>query len=125
MRALDSLIVAVLARVEVPAALWRKHRAGALDREEAEALVSEFTLDFRGTESEPPRFHAVRLTSSVLDAAAGHVAVHGLRAYEAVQLACAVAAHAADPQCAGFACFDADLRAAAAASGLDLVPSPS
>jgi predicted nucleic acid-binding protein len=50
-------------------------------------------------------------------------AVHALRAYDAVQLACALAARDAVPECQTFAAFDRQLRAAAAAEGFALVPS--
>ncbi len=47
---------------------------------------------------------------------------YGLRAYDAVQLASAEAARAADPGCDSFACFDASLRDAAAGAGFALYP---
>jgi predicted nucleic acid-binding protein len=53
----------------------------------------------------------------VIDDAAHLVAVHLLRAYDAVQLATARAVRAADPSCTTFACFDQQLAQAAAAEG--------
>jgi hypothetical protein len=44
-----------------------------------------------------------------------------VRAYDAVQLASALAARAANPGCREFACFDEGLRAAAAREGFALV----
>jgi predicted nucleic acid-binding protein len=108
--------------VEVPAALWRKHRIGELSREDAEVLSRAFEADFHGTRSEPPRFAAVAIVAELLERATGLVAAHDLRAYDGVQLACALAARTADPQCAEFACFDGSLRAAASAHDLHPVP---
>ncbi len=109
--------MSALARVEVPAALWRKRRVRELSAQQAGHLVREFEADLLGTPSEPPRFAVVRPTSAVLDAAAQLVAAHGLRAYDGVQLASALAAEDSH-----FACFDSDLRVAAAAEGFELVP---
>lgn len=121
-RELAPLVVSALARVEVPAALWRKHRTGELTWEDADVLCRAFEADFHGTASEPPRFAAVAIVAEVLERAAGLVAAHGLRAYDGVQLACALAARTADPQCEEFACFDGSLRAVAAAHDLHPVP---
>jgi hypothetical protein len=41
-RALEAVIVSAIARVEVPAALWRKERLGELDAAQAEVLVQAF-----------------------------------------------------------------------------------
>lgn len=121
-RELGPFVVAQLARVEVPAALWRKQRMGQLAPEAASVLVAEFEADYFGTEAEPARFAAVTCTASILDGAARLVAVHGLRAYDAVQLGSALAAAGADPECATFAAFDRELRHAAAAEGFTLAP---
>lgn len=53
----------------------------------------------------------------------GGLAVHGLRAYDAVQLATAQAVREAAPGCAAFAAFDKNLRGAAAMEGFALVPA--
>ena len=122
-RQLDVLVVSHLARVEVPAALWRKQRMGELTAEDAQVLTAEFEADWFGTGKEPPRFAAVVVTSGLLDQAAQLCASHGLRAYDAVQLSCAVAARTADESCRSLAAFDQSLRAAAAAEGFELVPA--
>jgi hypothetical protein len=121
-RALDVLVVSGIARVEVPAAIWRKERAGDLDAADAEVLTAAFEADWFGTEGEPPRFAAIGLSPELLDGAAAETAAHGLRAYDAVQLASALAAREGDPDCHEFACFDDELRVAAARSGFSLVP---
>jgi hypothetical protein len=56
----------------------------------------------------------VALRALLLEHAAALVAAHGLRADDAMQLACARAARNADPQVSVFLCFDSGLRAAAA-----------
>jgi predicted nucleic acid-binding protein len=121
-RDLEILVVAQVSRVEVPAALWRKHRSGELSADEARVLVAEFEADLFGTADEEPRFVVVAVDQPIYDDAARLAAVHGLRAYDAVQLAAARAARAADPECDELAVFDRDLRAAAAREGFGLVP---
>lgn len=122
MRSLEAVAVSAVARVEVPAALWRKQRAGDLSAGATGILARTFEADFHGDEPAPPRFSVVAVTTAVLDEAAGLVAVQALRAYDAVQLACALLARGADPECTAFACFDEGLRQAAAERGFTLVP---
>lgn len=112
-------MVSEIARVEVPAALWRKQRGGGLDRTAAQVLTASFHADLTG---DPPRFASVAIGTGLMVAAARLVAVHPLRPYHAVQLASALAARKADPACTDFACFDGALRDAAAAEGLTPLP---
>ncbi len=121
-RALDVLVISALARVEVPSALWRKARTGELEDATAGTLVTAFELDFHGDRDSDPRFTIVAPTESVLVAAAEEAGRHALRAYDAVQLASALAVREVDPRCDGFACFDAELRRAASRAGFTLVP---
>jgi uncharacterized protein len=121
-RRLDAVAVSALARVEVPGALWRKYRAGDLPPEDAAVLTADFEADFSGDATEPPRFWIVGATLSVLERAARLVASHELRAADAVQLASAMTVREADPDCRQFVCFDARLRAAAAANAFELLP---
>lgn len=122
-RSLATLVVSQLARVEVPAAVWRKHRLGELTAGDSAVLVAAFEADYFGTELEAPRFAAVAATAAVLDDAARLTGVHGLCAYDAVQLAAARAARSADDGCTSFAAFDTSLRSAAAAEGFALLPT--
>ena len=112
-RRLEVLLVSCLARVEVPTAIWRKRRRGELTAEQADVLAAAFEVDYRGTDDEPPRFVVVGIVPELLDDAVVLARAHGLRAYDAVQLASARAARAVDPSCDGFACADRSLRAAA------------
>jgi predicted nucleic acid-binding protein len=120
---LRNLAIAQLARVEVPAALWRKQRMGELSVGDARLLTSDFEADFFGTDTEAPRFAAAAATAAVLDEAARLCAAHGLHACDAVQLSTALAVQRADESCSAFAAFDRLLRTAAAVEGFDLVPS--
>lgn len=108
--------------MEVPAALWRKHRAGEVSAEHAATLVRAFEVDWLGRPPASGRFAVVALTDRMLNEAAGLCATDGLRGYDAVQLASASAARAADPACRALACFDSDLREAAARRGFVLTP---
>lgn len=106
----------------MPAALWRKARTGELEDATASILVSAFELDFHGELDTSSRFTVLSLTQPVLVAAALEAARHGLRAYDAVQLASALAVREVDPRCSQFACFDLDLRRAASRAGFLLLP---
>lgn len=117
------LVVSHLARVEVPAALWRKVRMGELDAPDAHLLTRAFKADFAGAPGDEPRFGVVALAHRVLDEAARLVPLHGLRAADAIQLASAIEARRAVPDCATVVCYDTDLRRAAAAEGFALTPS--
>jgi len=122
-RGLHPLLACELARVEVPAALWRKQRMGVITPAQASVLVAAFEVDYHGAADQARRFVAVGVTGAVLDAAARLCAVHRLRAHDAVQLATAQAAATVLPDCRAFAAFDASLRAAAAMEGFALVPA--
>lgn len=115
-------MISLLARVEVPAAIWRKHRLGDLDAADARILIDAFEFDLSGDDRDPPRFAAIALPATLLESAARMAGVHGLRAYDAVQLASACVAQQADSECDTFACFDAALRRAAAAEGFSVIP---
>lgn len=117
-RAMPLFVVSAVARVEVPAAIWRKHRTGQLSTAHAGVLTRAFEADWLDLDGP---FVPVALGSALLEDAAALVATHGLRAYDGVQLACAVAARAADPDIDTLLCFDTDLGAAAAREGFTLV----
>ena len=85
-------------------------------------LTAAFEADWFGTQDEAPRFTAVSATPALLDDAARLCAIHGLRACDAVQLACALAARAVLPECRTVVAFDRQFRGAAAAEGFTLVP---
>jgi uncharacterized protein len=122
-RALEGVVVAQIARVEVPAALWRKQRMGQLSVEQSAVLVAAFDADWFGTQQGAPRrFEIVRMTALIIEDAARLTGVHGLRAYDAVQLATARAVRTADPDTTRFIAFDHSLRDAAAVEGFATLP---
>jgi uncharacterized protein len=121
-RALSPLIISQLARVEVPSAIWRKQRMGELSHSDAHLLVREFEADYHGDGEREPRFAVVAADAMVLDNAARLVAVHGLRAFDAVQLSSACLAADVDPDCDHLAAFDDRLRSAAITEGFLLLP---
>lgn len=118
-----NLVVSALARVEVAAAVWRKYRASQLSGQDAALLRAQFESDLIGASPASPSIDVVPATDAILRSAAEVTVMRALRAYDAVQLASAMAARAADPSCATFACFDRDLREAAAAEGFRLMPT--
>ncbi len=113
-------IVTELARAEVPAALWRKHRIGELDAQDAAILVRAFEADILDPSS--TRFSRMGVTSDIIAAAARLVARHPLRAYDAVQLASAMTARHALATPFPFGAFDRSLRTAAAIEDFTLAP---
>jgi predicted nucleic acid-binding protein len=120
-RGLSPLIISQLARVEVPAALWRKHRLSELSMADVTLLIAAFEADYFGTDEEPARFLVIAATASILDDAAQLAGVHGLRAYDSVQLASARSSLREVPEGLCFAAFDQALLAAAAREGLQLL----
>ena len=122
-RVVPSCVVSAVARVEVPAALWRKVRTGDLAVEQVALLLADFEADWYGEPAgAAPRVQPVAAGLPVLELAARATAGHGLRAYDAVQLASAAVARAAAPEVDVVACFDDRLRAAVAAEGFALLP---
>lgn len=100
--------------MEVAAALWRKHRLGEISVDDAALLIAEFEAHYFGTAGDPGRFVVVAVTATTLDDAARLAGVHGLRAYDAIQLAGALATRTAGVPMLRFLAFDSALRTAAA-----------
>lgn len=119
---MPTLVISQLAQVEVPAALWRKHRIGQLTAEQVGVLLAEFAADHDGTAESPERFAVVPVSEVIVEVAARLTGVHGLRGYDAVQLATAQLVKSADPGCRTFAACDKALRAAAVGEGFALLP---
>ena len=121
-RGAEPFVVSHLARVEVTAALWRKHRMGEVGRNEASLLATAFDFDFLGDDRSAPRFAIVGVDEDVIANAVRLLAPHNLRAYDAVQLASALVARRAVPDCETLVAFDDGLRHAALAEGLAVLP---
>lgn len=118
-------VVSALTQVEVASALWRKHRAGELSANDARLLVEAYRWGITdGTFSSGIPVAEVSLGADILDAAGRLVAVHRLRAGDAIQLASALAVRAADPRCTSFLVFDHRLAEAAATEAFDVRPIP-
>jgi predicted nucleic acid-binding protein len=120
-RDLEGLMISELTRVEVPAAVWRKRRAGELTSEVARSLAGEFEADYYGTGG-APRFAVMRISDLTLALAASVVARSDLRAGDAIQLASALVARQVGREVTAFAAFDSRLRDAAAIEGFALIP---
>ena len=117
------MLVSALARVEVPSALWRKHRMGELSLGDTNLLARAFEVDWAGSfgGGDEPAFVVIGATASVINQAARLVERHSLRAYDAVQLSSAVAAEKALQSPVTFVAFDHALLEAAALEHLDLL----
>lgn len=76
-RSLFPLVVSQLAPVEVPAALWRKHRTGEVSAADAALLVEAFEADYFGTQDDPERFLVLAVSATILDSAAQLAGIHG------------------------------------------------
>jgi predicted nucleic acid-binding protein len=121
-RAVPTMVVSALARVEVVAAIWRKHRLNELAAEDARLLTAAFEFDFYGDGDVMSRFVVIDVVDDVLDDAALVAARHGLRAYDAVQLASALTARVVAREIDTMLAFDVQLRSAAAVEGWALLP---
>lgn len=123
MRGRTDLIVSNIARVEVPSALWRKHRQREITKGDLVTLLAAFESDWRDAGHESGSFQIMEVSDGILYLAAAALSRHPLRAYDALHLASAMAARDVDDGVEGFACFDHDLREAALAEGFELLPS--
>ena len=115
----EPLVACDLATVEVPAALWRKCRMSEISAPTARSLCQRFLADVSAT-SPSRSVVLIKTTDVILISAISLVARHPLRAYDAVQLASAVAASQTFGNCS-FGCFDRQLSTAAAIEGLPLL----
>ena len=110
---------ALITRIEVAAALAKAVRDDRMPSAEAREAESDFLDDWAD-------FTRIGLTDD-LAARAGRLAwKHDLRGYDATQLAAALAWREATEDAEDqvvFACFDNDLRRAAAAEGLETWPA--
>jgi len=107
----------IMSFAEVRAALAAASRAGRFaSSSDLARTVAQFRRDWS-------RCAAIAVDLTLVDAAGHLTERHGLRAYDAVQLASALVASRAGrrPRRIAFGTFDANLRAAAAAEGLPLL----
>lgn len=119
----EAVAASILTWVELASALWAKQRGRHLDAGTAQRLVEAVEIHFFGTTATDPAVAVVGLEVETLGVSVELAGRHGLRAGDAIQLACAEAALASDPELTDFLCFDRDLRVAAAREGFSLLPA--
>lgn len=83
----NRLYIARITGAEVTAALTRRERGGHLSAADAAAAVASFQHDYS------TRLRPVEITAALIDEAMSAARTHGLRGYDAVQLAAAVSAN--------------------------------
>jgi predicted nucleic acid-binding protein len=110
------IIIVRITIAEVVAAFWKKVREGIIPAQEAKALTEEFIEHVR------TQYFVLEVTPEVIDEAVRLIEKHGLRGYDAVQLASAILLHRRRQQLGLppliFVSADEDLLAAAQAEGL-------
>lgn len=110
------LYTARMSGAEITAALFRKTREGALSDPDCQAAVTKFKDDFRR------RYQIVEITEQLVDKAIHLIETHGLRGYDAVQLAAALQLQATREALSlppiHFVCADDRLNQAADGEGL-------
>lgn len=114
----NACYVSRVTSVEVTSGLARRVREGRLDLAAGQHSVAQLRTDFRLL------FRVIELTPALTDSAMNRVSQHGLRAYDAVQLATALetatAYTATGLPAPTFLCSDTRLTAAALAEGLQV-----
>lgn len=83
----NEILISLLARTEVPAAIFKRQREGSITVADAGLAVSDFVSDF-STQYQP-----MAVTLELAEQAASLAEKHGLRGYDAVQLATALEAN--------------------------------
>lgn len=111
------IAVAGVTAVEVAAALQRRARAGDLTAADARRHAQQLRVD-------QETMLVIEVRGVVLELAAGLVAAHPLRAYDAIQLASALRLRRTSGVALRFACADTQLNRAAKAEGLRVLALP-
>jgi predicted nucleic acid-binding protein len=112
------IYVASLSRVETISALTRRFRRGDITQAEFDVASEQFQLDLT------TQFEIVGLTDQMIEEASALAEKHGLRAYDAVQLAAALETSSITAKVAAtqltVVSADAELNAAAIVEGLNV-----
>ena len=108
-----SLFIVRITLAETVAALTRKERGGFLTPQNAATALADFHYDFGR------QYLIVEVSAPLVNYAASLARAHGLRGYDAVQLAAALEVHGQDPSLT-FVSGDGGLNAAAVAQGLSV-----
>lgn len=116
------ILVSLLARAEVPAAIFKRRREGSITAPDAVKAVNDFTKDF------DHQYQPMDVTRKLVEQAAALAEKHGLRGYDAVQLVTALETQAVRDSLGLprliFVSADDDLNQAAQSEGL-LVENPN
>jgi uncharacterized protein len=105
------LFVVRLTLVEMVAAVTRRERGGHISAQDAATALTDFQYDFAH------QYFIVEVSAALVNQAAALARTHGLRGYDAVQLAAAVEVRSQAPSLTLLSA-DAGLNAAAAVEGL-------
>ena len=108
-----SLFVVRITLAETVAAITRRERGGSITPQDAATAVADFQLDFA------LQYRLVEVSAGLVAQAATLARRHGLRGYDAVQLAAVLEIHATDPSVTLLSA-DAELNTAALAEGLSV-----
>jgi len=108
-----SLFVVRITLAETVAAITRRERGGSITPLDAATAVADFQLDFA------LQYRVVEVSAGLVAQAATLARRHGLRGYDAVQLAAVLEIHATDPSMTLLSA-DAELNTAALAEGLSV-----
>jgi predicted nucleic acid-binding protein len=106
-----SLFIVRITLAETIAAITRRERGGTITPHDAATALADFQLDFTH------QYRIVEVSAGLVAQAATLARRHGLRGYDAVQLAATLEIHATDPALTLLSA-DTDLNAAALAEGL-------
>ena len=106
-----SLSIVRITQAETVAAITRRERGGTITPHDAATALSDFQVDFAH------QYHNVEVSAGLVAQAVTLARKHGLRGYDAVQLAASLEIHAADPSLT-LVSSDTELNAAALAEGL-------
>jgi predicted nucleic acid-binding protein len=107
------LVVVRITLAETVAAITRKERGGHITPQAAVTALADFQLDFA------QQYAIVEVSAGLVAQAASLARKHGLRGYDAVQLAAAIETHSQLPSVTMLS-GDANLNAAAQAEGLSV-----
>lgn len=111
----EMIATAALTQVEMAAALAKASRQGWIDAVAAQEAWQDFLQHW-------PAYVRLPVSALSLERAARLTWKHGLRAYDALHLACALVWQESAGEAAVFACFDRHLRQAAEGEGLSVWP---
>lgn len=111
----ETAATAALTQVEMAAALAKAARQGWADEAGLREAWQDFLLHW-------PAYIRIPVSVAIVERASGLAWKHGLRAYDAIHLACARFWQESSGEEILFACFDQRLRQAASAEGLQIWP---